>query len=288
MTLDNLMDQGKGDWLWLWERQWTDSELMAITAATTVLLILIILGRQQKKWTRLVSSRKKLLSNARTEVRNKAKMAGDSEPFKQQVSEVSAKFEKTKLGGKAAGESCKESISALAVPKGQMEDEVAEQGPVRGEETESRHQTRDVVGMGTNSKEVGGLPPLLKKIIKIQAGESEGRNQTRFSLGGEVVCTTPMGIKAKSPEQMLDELAEDVVDLIAQKGKSDYPDARLLAIRKACGEIDAGRKETTVEALTEFIDAVRANCDTNEDKPGGDTAELTDAAKEIIDLLVQQ
>jgi hypothetical protein len=96
----------------------------------------------------------------------------------------------------------------------------------------------------------------------------------------------PMGIRAKSPEQMLDELVEDVVDLTSREGGSDNAYAGLLAIRKARDEVEANCNQTAVEALREFMDVVSPNRGANGEKPKGDAEELTDAAQEIIDLLV--
>ncbi len=264
MTLDNLVDLSKRYCELLCQRQWANSELLAIAAVTTVLLISMILRRQRREWARALNSRKRRLTAAHKKIQDKAKNAG---------------------------ESSEKNSPELTVVNEQLGNNVVEIAQARRRATKSRHQTRvvqvtDVVGGRTEAREVRGSVQSLKRLLKARSKEIESRDEPRISRGRNATSRAPKGIKVKGPVQMLEELVEDIVDLSTQKGISDGPDARLQAIQQACDELDANNTVATVKALREFINAVQANRDRNGEGLQEDAEDLIEAAQEIIGLIV--
>ena len=121
---------------------------------------------------------------------------------------------------------------------------------------------------------------------KSHSKEMDDRYGGKISRVKKQVPKISKSIIIKGPTQLLRELAEDISDLNAQKGISDRRDSKLQAVLKACDDLDANDDVAVVESLKRFINSVKAKQAENDEYLQEDAQDLTDAAHEIIDLLV--
>ena len=189
----------------------------------------------------------------------------------------------------AANKQLKREVAKLTAENKQLQGEVAEQVEASSNGMEGRDEKRpsrveDVVRKVPWRMRVKGRGRLLKGLSNAGNRLMAAGDRTRVSQTEDMLCT-PKSVKAKSPMRLLDELAEEIVDLNAQIGISADLDAKLEAVQQARDEFDANNNTETVNALRVFINAVQTDQGQDDESLQERAEDLIDAAQEIVELI---
>ena len=232
-----------------------------------------------------------------------AKLTAVNEQLKQEVAKLTADNKQLQRGSKQAGggskkkaaeliaanKQLKREVAKLTAENKQLQSEVAEQVEARSNGMEGRDEKRpsrvkDVVRKVPWRMRVKGRGRLLKGLSNAGNRLMAAGDRARVSQTEDMLCT-PKSVKAKSPMRLLDELAEEIVDLNTQIGISADLDAKLEAIQQARDEFDANNNTATVNALRVFINAVQADQGQDDESLQEHAEDLVDAAEEIVELI---
>jgi len=227
-----------------------------------------------------------------------AELTTTNKQLKQEVARLTADNRQLQRKSKQAGQRSKkkavkpikrEVVKSTAKNK-QLQNEVAEQAEASSNGMEGKDEKRPSRVKGAVHKmpwrmRIRGQSRLLKGLANarnrlMHAGDRAKPSQTEI-----VLDEIPKNIEAKTPLQLLDELAEEIIDFNTKKGICDDPDAKLEAIQRALDEFDANDNTATINALRAFIDAVQVSQGQNDESLPEYSEDLIDAAQEISKLI---
>ena len=275
----------------------------------------------EKKAAELTNSNKQLKQNVaqltadNKQLQRESKQAGEAsekraaeliatnKQLTQNVAQLTADIKQLQCESKQAGEASeskaaklttvneqlKQKVAKLAAENKQLQNEVAEQAEASSNGMEGRDEKRpcrvkDVVRKVPWRMRVKGRGRLLKGLSNAGNRLMATGDRARVSQTEDMLCT-PTSVKAKSPMRLLDELAEQIVDLNTQIGISDGLDAKLEAIQQARDEFDANNNTATVNALRGFVNAVQTDQGQDGESLQEHAEDLVDAAQEIVELI---
>ncbi|MBL7184857.1 MAG: hypothetical protein ISS70_00910 [Phycisphaerae bacterium] len=218
-----------------------------------------------------------------------AKLTADNKQLQRESKQAGGGSKKKAAELIAANKQLKREVAKLTAENKQLQNEVAEQAEASSNGMEGRDEKRpsrvkDVVRKVPWRMRVKGRGRLLKGLSNAGNRLMHAGDRARVSQTEDILCT-PKSVKAKSPMRLLDELAEEIVDLNTQMGISDGLDAKLEAIQQARDEFDANNNTATVNALRVFINAVQTDQGQDDESLQEHAEDLIDAAQEIAELI---